>query len=91
MVHAGSLQPMDSSLSPPGLQPSRTHADALPPTWLVRLIVPILKVGKPSAQPESYRPVFLTSAAGNLVESAALACLEGMADQCGVLREQQSG
>ncbi|XP_077553628.1 uncharacterized protein LOC144168542 [Haemaphysalis longicornis] len=36
----------------------------LPPPWLVGLISPILKVGKPPTEPEPCRPVSLTAAAG---------------------------
>ncbi|XP_077544529.1 uncharacterized protein LOC144157036 [Haemaphysalis longicornis] len=63
----------------------------LPPPWLVGLISPILKVGKPPTEPGSYRPVSLTSAAGKLMESTVLARLQWIADRRAVFPEQQSG
>ncbi|XP_077541080.1 uncharacterized protein LOC144153302 [Haemaphysalis longicornis] len=63
----------------------------LPAAWLVGLVSPILKVGKPPSEPESYRPVSLTSTAGKVLEHVALARLQWIADQRAVFREQQSG
>lgn len=59
--------------------------------WLVSLVRPILKAGKPTGDPASYRPISLTSAAGKLMETVALARLEWIADLRGAFREQQSG
>ena len=63
----------------------------LPELWLVGLVSPILKVGKPPTEPASYRPVTLTSTAGKVMEQVTLARLQWIADQRGVFREQQSG
>ena len=40
----------------------------LPSSWRTAIITPILKKGKPTEQPQSYRPISLTSCVGKLVE-----------------------
>lgn len=42
------------------------RTDVLSETWRVAVAMPLLKKGKPSPQPGSYRPVSLTSAAGKV-------------------------
>ncbi|XP_077544699.1 uncharacterized protein LOC144157837 [Haemaphysalis longicornis] len=41
----------------------------LPAAWLVGVVSPILKAGKPPSEPESYRSVSLTSTAGKVLQA----------------------
>ncbi|KAH7946461.1 hypothetical protein HPB49_025463 [Dermacentor silvarum] len=71
------------------------HADsgtgALPESWLVAVVTPILKSRKPAIALSSYGPVLLIFAACKAVERVALARLEWIAAQLPYFPEQQTG
>lgn len=51
-------------------------ADTLPPEWLLSIIIPILKKGKPGHKISSCRPIALTSAIGKILGAIILKRLE---------------
>ncbi|XP_037577084.1 uncharacterized protein LOC119459352 [Dermacentor silvarum] len=61
----------------------------IPREWNEAVVVPLLKNGKPSSNPASYRPVLLTSAAGKVLEAMALRRLEWIAAALDILAAQQ--
>ncbi|XP_075535066.1 uncharacterized protein LOC142570580 [Dermacentor variabilis] len=63
----------------------------LPESWLMAVVVPLLKRRKPATSLSSYRPVSLTSAACKLTEKMAPSRLERIAAQLKYFAEQQSG
>ncbi|KAH7944835.1 hypothetical protein HPB49_001080 [Dermacentor silvarum] len=64
---------------------------ALPESWLVAVVTPILKSRKPAIALSSYGPVPLIFAACKAVERVALARLEWIAAQLPYFPEQQTG
>nr|XP_050038242.1 uncharacterized protein LOC126535404 [Dermacentor andersoni] len=63
----------------------------LPESWLMAVVVPLLKRRNPATSLTSYRPVSLTSAACKLMEKMALSRLEWIAAELKYFAEQQSG
>jgi hypothetical protein len=55
-----------------------------PQSWRDVVIVPILKLGKPQGQLDSYRPIALTSCLAKVMERM-------VAESCGMLNSDQSG
>lgn len=56
---------------------------------MCKIVVPVLKNGKPALDPASYRPVSLTSAAGKLFEAMALRRLEWIAEALDIFHPLQ--
>ena len=63
----------------------------LPKGWLIAHIKPILKKGKPSQEPKSYRPISLTSCIGKLAERMVNSRLYWWLEKVGVLDNHQAG
>ncbi|KAG0425864.1 hypothetical protein HPB47_026989 [Ixodes persulcatus] len=63
----------------------------LPADWKMATVVPLLKPGKPSDQPNSYRPIALTSCVGKLLERIILCRLVHHLEIVGGLPECYAG
>ncbi|KAM7301456.1 hypothetical protein ISCGN_016975 [Ixodes scapularis] len=63
----------------------------LPEDWNKAIVVPLLKPGKPSDQPNSYRPIALTSCVGKLLERIILCRLVHHLETVGALPECYAG
>ncbi|KAG0413180.1 hypothetical protein HPB47_009678 [Ixodes persulcatus] len=63
----------------------------LPADWKKATVVPLLKPGKPSDQPNSYRPIALTSCVGKLFERIILCRLVHHLETVGALPECYAG
>ena len=66
-----------------------THT--FPSTWKQSTIIPILKLGKPSDSPSSYRPISLTSCTSKLFERMVLGRLTYFLEQQDILSPVQAG
>ena len=66
-----------------------THT--FPSTWKQSIIIPILKPGKPSDSPSSYRPISLTSCTSKLFERMVLGRLTYFLEQQDILSPVQAG
>ena len=66
-----------------------THT--FPSAWKQSTIIPILKPGKPSDSPSSYRPISLTSCASKLFERMVLGRLTYFLEQQDILSPVQAG
>lgn len=63
----------------------------LPNVWKEATIIPILKQGKPAAQPSSYRPVSLTSCVGKVLERMVLGRLTWLLNQTNAFPPEMAG
>ena len=66
-----------------------THT--FPSTWKQSIIIPILKSGKPSDSPSSYRPISLTSCTATLFKRIVLGRLTYFLEQQDILSPVQAG
>jgi hypothetical protein len=62
-----------------------------PQSWKDAVIVPILKLGKPQGQLDSYRPIALTSFLAKVMEHMVAKRLRHLAESRGMLNSDQSG
>lgn len=63
----------------------------VPPSWKIQEIIPILKFNKPSLDPNSYRPIALSSVLSKLAEHLAKNRLEWYVESQGLLAPSQYG
>lgn len=63
----------------------------IPTSWKEALIIPIPKPGKPKDEPQSYRPISLTSNLGKTLEAMVKNRLTHYLETNNLLREDQSG
>jgi len=63
----------------------------LPQQWRTATIIPILKSGKPASEVDSFRPISLTSCLGKVMERLVCNRLYHMAEERGLLTEDQAG
>ena len=63
----------------------------LPQAWKTAVVIPILKEGKDSRQPGSYRPISLLSSIGKLLESLVANFLQDWCIRNKILPEHQAG
>lgn len=63
----------------------------LPSSWRTARITPILKKGKPAGQPQSYRPISLTSCLGKVAERMINTRLYYWLEKNGILSNAQAG
>ena len=64
-------------------------AERLPDEWKHSIMIPILKPGKPSDQPDSYRPIQLTSCFSKIMERMVARRLSWYLEQTGILSNLQ--
>jgi hypothetical protein len=62
-----------------------------PPVWKHVRVLPILKPGKDSTQPSSYRPICLLDTVGKLIEKILLTRILREVNERGLLRDEQFG
>ena len=62
-----------------------------PAAWKQSTVIPILKAGKPSSSPSSYRPISLTSCISKLFEKMVLARLSYFLEANNILTPVQAG
>ena len=63
----------------------------LPSSWRTARVTPILKKGKPAGQPQSYRPISLTSCLGKVAERMINTRLYYWLEKNGILQNVQAG
>ena len=73
----------------PSYAPISTHH--FPPVWKHARVISILKPGKDTAQPSSYRPISLLDTIGKLFEKILLTRILHEVGERGLLRDEQFG
>ena len=63
----------------------------LPTNWKKAIIIPVLKKGKPEDQPNSYRPISLTSCVCKLAERLILRRLTHILEERKIMKPEQAG
>ena len=64
---------------------------SFPPAWKTSFTIPVLKSGKPTDAPSSFRPIFLTSCTSKLFERMVLARLSFFLESKNLLSPLQAG